>query len=80
VVTRARTVDVPEVSYRPIPEALTKPLQEPPPPQANCTLGGKPVICVLDALGVIPEYQAFVQQCNDDRARTALFGRTDGQK
>jgi hypothetical protein len=80
VLTRPQVVEVATPVYRPVPIQLTLPIAEPPQPAARCALDGKPVVCVLDALGVIPSYQAALQQCNDDRANAALLGSGDGQK
>jgi len=65
----------------PVPIALTDPLPAHPAPPSNCkTADGKPAICLLDALGMIPLYQADIEVCNSDRAKAALLGRTDGQE
>lgn len=66
------------MAYRPAPPELTILILEPAPPPALCTFQGKPAVCARDALNVIPLYQAALRMCNDDRARIALLGKTDG--
>jgi hypothetical protein len=78
VVSKPEIVEVPRVAYRPLPPELTAPLAEPAMPIARCVADGKPAICVIDALATIPLYQAALRTANDDRARAALLGRTDG--
>jgi len=79
VVTRPVTIEVPVIAYRPLPDALTAPLMKPPAPPALCFLDGQSFVCALDALALLPAYDAIVDMCNADRARAALLGRTDGQ-
>ncbi len=78
MVSRPEIIEVPRVAYRPLPPALTAPLAEPAAPPARCVVAGAPAICVLDALAMIPLYQAALRTANDDRARAELLGRTDG--
>jgi hypothetical protein len=78
-VTHSEAIEVPVPAWKPIPDKLTAPILPPPAPPARCVLDGQPAICVLDALATIPLYQADIDQCNADRATTALLGATDGQ-
>jgi len=77
-VSRPEIIEVPRVAYRPLPPELTAPIAEPAAPPARCVADGKPAICVIDALSVIPAYQAKLRAANSDRASAALLGRTDG--
>lgn len=70
---------MPTIAYQPIPRALTAPIAMPTPPESRCMLDGKPAVCVLDALALIPLYQGAIEACNADRARTALLGVSDGR-
>lgn len=79
MVTRPEVIEVPQVSYVPVPTALTAPLALPARPVPRCSQNGNSVICVPDALALIPIYQAIIYTCNADRATTALLGKTDGQ-
>jgi len=82
ILSRPQLIEVPSPpAYVPAPAALTDPLPPHPAPASNCKMAdGSPAVCLLDALGMIPLYQADIEVCNSDRAKTALLGTTDGQK
>lgn len=68
---RTELVDFPVVVYAELPEQLTAPLAEPPPPVANCTLRGQPAVCAEDGLLQIDAWRTVVQRCNVDRESAA---------
>jgi hypothetical protein len=76
---RTEVLTVPVPAWRPLPDILTAPLLPPPAPPARCVLEGRPAVCVLDALALLPAWEAQLATCNADRARAALLGATDGQ-
>jgi hypothetical protein len=81
VITRTELISVPTFAYRQLPDSLTAPIPAPPAPLLNCADGkGWPEVCVIDALATIPAWQATLQLCNGDRAKSALLGTTDGQQ
>ena len=80
VVTRPEVISVPKIAYRPLPHELTAPIQPPLAPPALCVdSNGQALVCALDGLLTIPSWQATLDTCNKDRARSALHGVTDGQ-
>jgi hypothetical protein len=58
-------------AYRPLPEQLTKPLSEPPPPPERCTYQGQPAVCALDGLLQIEDWRGVQRTANADRATSA---------
>ncbi|MFC5525231.1 hypothetical protein ACFPPA_05690 [Rhodanobacter ginsengisoli] len=58
-------------AYRPLDEALTKPIAEPAPPAAHCSWRGAPAVCVLDGLAWIEQWRGKLQGANADRATSA---------
>lgn len=79
VVTRPIVIEVPVYVYRQLPDALTDPILPPPAPPAMCFLDGQSFVCALDALALLPAYDALLEMCNADRRTAALLGRTDAQ-
>jgi hypothetical protein len=80
VTTRTEIISVPTITYRPLPHELTAPLLAPLAPAAACVdAKGEPLVCALDGLLTIPDWEAILGTCNTDRARAALLGTTDGQ-
>lgn len=61
-----------------MPIELTTRLSKPARPRPHCIFQGAPAICLLDALKVIPIYDALLDLANSDRGRVELLGRTDG--
>ncbi len=77
-ITHTEFLTVPVPAYRRLPTTLTDPLVLPPRPLLDCSDGhGAPALCVTDALATIPSYQALVDTCNRDRAKSAALGETD---
>ncbi|MEW5833642.1 MAG: hypothetical protein AB1832_01140 [Pseudomonadota bacterium] len=71
---------MPVPAYRPLDHRLTDPIPDPPPPPANCTWQGQPIVCVLDGLAQIPLYQGRLQQSNADRATAARLTEQPGEQ
>lgn len=70
-VTRPQVIEVPVVSYVPVPHGWTVPLVEPPPPPRHCTYLGKPAVCITDAVSWIEKMRGVLRKANVDRACTA---------
>jgi hypothetical protein len=64
-------IEVPVPAYGPLDASLTAPIAEPATPPAHCQLLGVPVICALDGLFQINEWQGVLDKCNADRATAA---------
>lgn len=74
---RTELIEWPVLVYAQLPAAYTDPVQAPPPPPLACALpDGRKVPCVLDALMRDQQWQALLQQINEDRASA---GRLSGQ-
>jgi len=72
VVTRPEIIEVPQVTYAPMPAELTRPLPEPAVPPQRCTdKHGAPAWCLVDALNWIEDWRTTLHAANDDRARVA---------